>query len=483
MYCNMEKIKGHIIQNIPFQGLTKVADLMEYEGPILSHFTDEKGNNYLYYWVDYDENVNRWLIWKINDAQLYGYIKGTKSLNKLLLEDNKDFIYSVEIDKDLKQSNIMMIELDDIQESYIPEEDSCYKFVVPKEYDTLLTKYEANAYLTLLRETALFFKLKPITRRYSTTVSAKEAGDFLTKISKSFSGFLEEDFFNSYKSEITDYTKIKKIIAKFKNSLEPRVSHLEFGSFEVGLSVDTISSINNDKYKGWQKSILDKYKENVVDVDYSNEDELNLIAENYSEEARKKIFSPIIDIINNKNYSLESYNQTKTFEKTFKSIEPTKKEIVIPKKIQEKEDEAKKKFYNAVFELGEGDDISKVSKAQLSTGLLFSQPLDEVDFPLNNVSSHGITITFKETIYYKFYIDSNLYYCAEIPDLEISIAEKDKNKARNAIHEKIIELYLDREDVNKELKDKLIELIQKVSSQDDNLNQEGTSQLPPPEIK
>ena len=371
-----------------------------------------------------------------------------------------------------------MIELEDLQPTYIPEEDSYYRLEIPKSYDSLFAKYEENGYVELMRESALFFKLKSTETKYSTTMGAREAGEFLTKISKSFGSYIEEDFYNLYKEVITDYNKLKKVISKFKNNLEPRVSQLSYSSFEVGLSVDIVNNLYNGKYKDWQKDILNKYKENVIDVNYSNDEELKEIAKKYTEESRKKIFSPIIDIINNKKYSLESYNQTKTFKKSFKSIDVEKKEILIPKIIQEKEDEAKKKFFHAVFELGEDDDVSKVSKSQLSTGLLFSQPLEEVDYPLDKVSSHGITLSFKETIYYKFYIDSNLYYCAEIPDLDISISSKDKDEARRAINDKIVELYLNKEEVDGDLRLRLINLIGNV--QDDNYNLGGSPQLPPP---
>lgn len=36
--------------------LRKVADLIYFDGPFLSHYVSKSGDNYLSYWVDCDEN-------------------------------------------------------------------------------------------------------------------------------------------------------------------------------------------------------------------------------------------------------------------------------------------------------------------------------------------------------------------------------------------------------------------------------------------
>jgi len=47
----LEKVHGNIIKELPFGKLTKIEDLLYYEGPILTHFKGELGENLLFYWV------------------------------------------------------------------------------------------------------------------------------------------------------------------------------------------------------------------------------------------------------------------------------------------------------------------------------------------------------------------------------------------------------------------------------------------------
>lgn len=49
----MKTINGFSI-NFDFSKLIKVADLIYHDGPLLSHYVSNKGENYLFYWVDVD---------------------------------------------------------------------------------------------------------------------------------------------------------------------------------------------------------------------------------------------------------------------------------------------------------------------------------------------------------------------------------------------------------------------------------------------
>ena len=160
----MEIINGHNISNLPIKGLRKVFDILEYDGPILSHFKDSKEQDYLFYWVDFDENCNRWLIWKTNDKQIYDYLKGTLSLQDILLSEIKDYVFSVDIDRNLNHNAVYSIDIDNLPNEYIPEESSFFKLTVPEFYKTLIESFELSPYLITLREKALYFKLEPSKR-------------------------------------------------------------------------------------------------------------------------------------------------------------------------------------------------------------------------------------------------------------------------------------------------------------------------------
>lgn len=53
-------LQGIRIKNLPFN-LTKKGDILFADGPILSHFVSDDGNDYLMFWVDQDKESNRCL--------------------------------------------------------------------------------------------------------------------------------------------------------------------------------------------------------------------------------------------------------------------------------------------------------------------------------------------------------------------------------------------------------------------------------------
>ena len=69
----MKEIKGFDIR-YDFTNFKKIADLIYFEGPLLSHFVSAKGDDYLFYWVDSDDKDNRWLVLRVNIASLQKYI-------------------------------------------------------------------------------------------------------------------------------------------------------------------------------------------------------------------------------------------------------------------------------------------------------------------------------------------------------------------------------------------------------------------------
>lgn len=123
----MIKIDGYNINNLPFEELKKVSDLIEFDGPLLSHYKDKFSNNLLFYWVDNDEVNNRWIVWKISEDFLYLYLNEKISLVGLFPE-GKEFVYVVDIDKSVKYSNIVMIYASGLPHKYKPEVDAFFKF-------------------------------------------------------------------------------------------------------------------------------------------------------------------------------------------------------------------------------------------------------------------------------------------------------------------------------------------------------------------
>jgi len=117
----MEIIKGHKLSLT----LNKIADLLYFEGPLVSLFEDNKEKAYyLYCWCEADKNCNRWLVLGITKEQIQNYIKGKVSLYKIITTAESYFL--CDINNDIEYENIYFIELSQLPASYIPDKDSFF---------------------------------------------------------------------------------------------------------------------------------------------------------------------------------------------------------------------------------------------------------------------------------------------------------------------------------------------------------------------
>lgn len=138
----MRKIEAYDIQ-YDFSGFRKIADLIVFDGPFLSHYVSSKGDDYLFYWVDRDETDNRWLVIRVSLSSLQKYIGQELPLRELIENPNDGYLYSVDVDNDVRYHNVKLLQPSSIPEDYLPEADSYYAFEpVPAEDAEELMTYE-----------------------------------------------------------------------------------------------------------------------------------------------------------------------------------------------------------------------------------------------------------------------------------------------------------------------------------------------------
>jgi hypothetical protein len=442
----VENIKGYPLGRLPIdtEGLLKVSDLIEFEGPILSHFTDTKSNNYVFYWVDQDQRHNRWLIWKINDYQLYGYLKRQISLKEFLLKPDKDYIFSADIDSELHYKSVYAIDLDEVNLAYVPDEDEYFSFAVPQVYERLISSFEHDQYLQLLRERALYFKwnTRGDSKRFLNTVGAADAGGLLTKISRSFLKYVEFKFYEGYKAEITDFKRLNKIVAQFKEILQPRVVDLSYSSFKVALSSDTVNQVVDSlSYKDWQSTILDRYKNDVIDVDYSSAADIAIVNELFPVEVRKEIFGPIISIINDENYQLEVVDYRRTFKRKYSRIDKANEDLILPKLKYESPQEQNTRLYTFVIEAPEGGQKSvKLSKKLLQDNTLFSQEDNKAPLLLDRFQTGKSYVELNEPIACKLTLFEKKYIL-ESESLKIRVEDVSNEGAWAAFNKAVFDFF------------------------------------------
>lgn len=124
----MKTIKGIEIKNRNFDKFKKVADLIYFDGPLLSHYVTDNGDNYFFYWLDQDDTDNRWLFVRIDYDMIQRFFKKELTLRKVLSSPLDNIIYTVDIDNEGKHHNFQTHSIEDLPEDYLPAEDSYYEF-------------------------------------------------------------------------------------------------------------------------------------------------------------------------------------------------------------------------------------------------------------------------------------------------------------------------------------------------------------------
>lgn len=123
----MKQLEGFDIK-FDFSNFKKIADLVYFDGPFLSHYVSGKGDDYLFYWVDKDERDNRWLVLRINLADLQKYIDKELTLRELIAHPNDGYLYAVDIDNEIQYHNVKLVQPAALPEEYLPDTDSYYAF-------------------------------------------------------------------------------------------------------------------------------------------------------------------------------------------------------------------------------------------------------------------------------------------------------------------------------------------------------------------
>ena len=138
----MRTIEGYKIE-YDFSCFKRIADLIYFEGPLLSHYVSSKGDDYLFYWVDRDEHDNRWLVLRVSPVSIQKYIGKQTTLRELIESPNDGYLYCVDVDDNIDFHNVKLVQPSSLPEEYKPEADSYYEFEpVPAEDAEELMTYE-----------------------------------------------------------------------------------------------------------------------------------------------------------------------------------------------------------------------------------------------------------------------------------------------------------------------------------------------------
>lgn len=115
------------LEKVPFE-LKWVGDLIEYDGPLLSHYQSESGDNFLYYWCDNTAELNRWYVFRVSRNQLDRYLNKKTSLKNLMIRSADPLNYYVDLNDKVQEEAVYLVDNSSLPEAYIPQDDSLYEF-------------------------------------------------------------------------------------------------------------------------------------------------------------------------------------------------------------------------------------------------------------------------------------------------------------------------------------------------------------------
>ena len=118
----MEPVEGAILRSLPVSGLEHVRDLDDFEGPLLSQYAHPSGDQYLFYWCDCDDTVNRWMVLRVSEASILRLIHRVVPLDYVIPKSCRDdFVYLIDTDSAGVTTSVNLTGLSAIPPAYTPQ--------------------------------------------------------------------------------------------------------------------------------------------------------------------------------------------------------------------------------------------------------------------------------------------------------------------------------------------------------------------------
>lgn len=435
----MVELNGYKIDNSFIKNLNKVYDLIEYDGPILSHFIDNKKRNYFYLWVDRNNFFNRWLIWKVDDLELHKYLTGKTSLKDLLLAPTKDFIYVADIDSKLNYLNLIASDVTDIPAEYLPENESFFdlEFDYENPYQKFIDQKNREYYTEFLKENSVYLKIENQSTKQGRFISLSEITVFVNSVSSSYGGYVAVDFHKNFDNYFSDSKRLNSILKSVQEVLDPKGVEYVENSFEIGLAIDKSmirSKIQDQNLRNWAISVLEKYKKDVIELDYNKDEEIERIIMNYSADERALIYDPLIRL--SKNKKIKFLYRDKGQDKKYKIIKiKTEKALKLSPKPEKIPDEKEYELINALVWARKSN---KIILTEENTLFAIRENEHPIYLKTEDFKKEGYDVDITES--FKVEVSSNgnqIKMTAYINDKELNSSSEDSKIAKTKLIEKI----------------------------------------------
>jgi len=138
-----QMLRGIALKKLDFE-LTKAGDLYYFEGPFLSHFIDERGQDYLMNWVDINVDLNKWILFSVNSEKLNDYFSKKASLRELVYSVESGAVYFLDINSKAEYEKIHILSTADIPDEYLPKPESFFDPIHSERYALELARVNKN---------------------------------------------------------------------------------------------------------------------------------------------------------------------------------------------------------------------------------------------------------------------------------------------------------------------------------------------------
>jgi len=119
----MRAIKGQRISTEPIHDLRFVRNVIYFDGPLLSEYTDKIGQHIFYRWCDCDETANRWMIYHIT-GRGHSLIKDDDQYMWTFHREEiiGGTVYIADFTSNEPPQEMLEVKIEDLPASYIPDE-------------------------------------------------------------------------------------------------------------------------------------------------------------------------------------------------------------------------------------------------------------------------------------------------------------------------------------------------------------------------
>ena len=140
----MLQIEGVPVDREDWPKFTWNADLVDFEGPLVSLYRTDDDRDALYVWVDCSRATNRWCIVFVERISLLNYLTQKCTLRDVF--DQVESVIVVNIGKTGRRTGAQFVLLDDLPEEYLPTRDSYLADELATDAARALVDEETQAY-------------------------------------------------------------------------------------------------------------------------------------------------------------------------------------------------------------------------------------------------------------------------------------------------------------------------------------------------